>query len=96
MRTVNIGDLKNQLSAYLQYVKNGEEIIIRDRQIPVARLLPISALDLMEGEQELVASGALKLPEQPLDWEAFWALPSGNVSREAALQAVLEDRAGDR
>jgi prevent-host-death family protein len=96
MRTVNIGDLKNQLSAYLQYVKNGEEIIIRDRQVPVARLLPIPLTDLAEGERELVGSGVLKMPEQPLDWEAFWASPSGDVSREAAVQAVLEDRAEGR
>ena len=31
MRTVNIGELKNQLSGYLQYVKNGEEVVIRER-----------------------------------------------------------------
>jgi prevent-host-death family protein len=40
MKTVNIGELKNQLSCYLQYVKNGEEIVIRDRSVPVARILP--------------------------------------------------------
>ena len=41
MKTVNIGELKNQLSGYLQYVKNGEEIVkngeeivIRDRSVP--------------------------------------------------------------
>lgn len=46
MRTVNIGELKNQLSAYLQYVRNGEEVIVRDRNAPVApvaRILPIHA-----------------------------------------------------
>jgi prevent-host-death family protein len=43
MRTVNIGELKNQLSAYLQYVRNGEEVIVRDRNTPVARILPIHA-----------------------------------------------------
>jgi prevent-host-death family protein len=43
MRTVNIGELKNQLSAYLQYVRNGEEVIVRGRNTPVARILPIHA-----------------------------------------------------
>ncbi len=36
MKTVNIGELKDQLSGYLQYVRNGEEIVIRDRSVPVA------------------------------------------------------------
>jgi hypothetical protein len=34
MRTVNIGVLKNQLSAYLRYVRNGEEVVVRDRNVP--------------------------------------------------------------
>jgi hypothetical protein len=33
MRTVNIGVLKNQLSAYLR-VRNGEEVVVRDRNVP--------------------------------------------------------------
>ncbi len=96
MRTVNIGDLKNQLSAYLQYVKNGEEVVIRDRNVPIARILPISADEMDEDEQALVAAGIMKLPERPMDWDAFWARDTGNVSREDILRAVLEDRADDR
>ncbi len=32
MRSVNIGTLKNQLSAYLRYVRDGEEIVVHDRE----------------------------------------------------------------
>jgi prevent-host-death family protein len=95
MRTVNIGDLKNQLSAYLQYVRDGEEIIVRDRNLPVARILPVENADLSDHERQLVASGAMKLPEQEMDWEAFWALPKSKVSHRAAVKAALESR-GDR
>ncbi len=31
MKTANIGTLKNQLSAYLKYVRSGEEVAVRDR-----------------------------------------------------------------
>lgn len=31
MQAVNIADLKNNLSTYLEQVKNGEEFIIKDR-----------------------------------------------------------------
>ena len=95
MRTVNIGELKNQLSAYLQYVRNGEEVVVKDRNVPVARILPIRAGDYAAEEAQLVASGALKLPEKEMDWEAFWARPKANVPHDVAVQAALDSR-GDR
>ncbi len=42
MRSVNIAELKNRLSRYLTFAKGGEEIIIRDRNLPVAKLVPFS------------------------------------------------------
>ncbi len=95
MRTVNIGELKNQLSGYLQYVKNGEEVVVRDRSVPVARILPFRQDGGWEREAQLVASGALKMPEEAMDWDRFFLVPAGDVSREVALQAALESR-GDR
>ena len=61
MKTVNIADLKNQLSAYIQLVRNGEEVIVKDRNLPVARISPYALTDLSEDERQLVASGAMKL-----------------------------------
>ena len=95
MRTVNIGELKNQLSGYLQYVKNGEEIVIRDRSVPVARILPFRHGSGWEQEEQLVASGALKMPEEEMDWNQFFLAPAGNVSREIAVDVAIESR-GDR
>ena len=45
MKTVNIGTLKNKLSAYLQDVRNGEEVIVQDRKKPIARIVPIRSAD---------------------------------------------------
>jgi prevent-host-death family protein len=42
MRNVNIAELKNRLSRYLTFAKGGEEIVIRDRNLPVAKLVPFS------------------------------------------------------
>jgi prevent-host-death family protein len=95
MRTVNIGELKNQLSGYLQHVKNGEEIVIRDRSIPVARILPFRHGSAWDKEVQLIASGALKMPEEEMDWNQFFLAPAGNVSRETAVETVIESR-GDR
>ena len=95
MRTVNIGELKNQLSGYLQYVKNGEEIVIRDRSVPVARILPFRHGSGWEQEEQLVASGALKMPEEEMDWNEFFLAPAGNVPQEIAVKIAIESR-GDR
>jgi prevent-host-death family protein len=41
MKSVNIAELKNRLSLYLNDVKAGEEILVRDRNQPVARIVPL-------------------------------------------------------
>ncbi len=40
MKRVRIADLKARLSAHLRYVRSGREIVVLDRDTPVARLLP--------------------------------------------------------
>ncbi len=89
MKSVNIGTLKNELSAYLRYVRDGEEVVVRDRNVPIARIVPFRTVNVTEEEAELAARGILKLPEQEMDWEAFWKLPTGEMSHEAALQAAV-------
>jgi antitoxin (DNA-binding transcriptional repressor) of toxin-antitoxin stability system len=39
MRSVNVAELKNRLSKYLSFAKGGEEVMIRDRNLPVAKLV---------------------------------------------------------
>jgi prevent-host-death family protein len=91
MRTANIGTLKNQLSAYLRFVRNGEEVIVCDRNVPVARILPIQAADDFDTEEAaLIAAGIMIPPKRtaPMDWDRFWAIRTGEVSDEAAKEAI--------
>ena len=94
--SVNIAELKNRLSAYLQHVRSGEEIVIRDRNLPVAKLVPLSSTETSAEEFGLVASGRLLLPVQELDENAFWAIGAKNRVRKsrsrAIRRAVSEDR----
>lgn len=97
MKTVNVADLKNRLSAYLQLVRAGEEVIVKDRNQPVARISRYDVSDLSESERRLVASGVLKLPdEETSNWDAFWdeycKRPGANISQEALVRAVVEER----
>ena len=43
MRIVNISELKARLSAHIQLVRDGEEVLVCDRNKPVARIVPSSA-----------------------------------------------------
>ena len=89
MRTVNIGTLKNQLSAYLQFVRSGEEVIVRDRNVPVARIVPFKKdEELSEDDAYLVASGQMTLAKEKMDWDSFWALPRPAVSDQAVKDAI--------
>jgi prevent-host-death family protein len=96
MRSVNVAELKNRLSTYLTYAKSGEVIVIRDRNLPIAKLIPFTAEDAGEGELALVAAGAMRLPEVPLDLEQLWKMPRATVTSIAAVQAVLGERAEGR
>jgi prevent-host-death family protein len=92
MRSVNVAELKNRLSTYLTYAKSGEVVVIRDRNLPVAKLVPFVAEDATEEELALVAAGAMRLPEEPLDLDRLWKMPRAIVRGSAATQAVLDER----
>jgi prevent-host-death family protein len=97
MKTVNIADLKNRLSSYLQLVREGEEVIVKDRNQPVARITAYDTSGLSESERRLVASGALKLPEEPApNWDEFcdefFARPGAKIDQQALIQAVIQER----
>ena len=93
MRSVNVAELKNQLSKYLTFAKSGEEIVIRDRNLPVAKLVPFSAEEASEEELLLVASGKMRLPKNSLNVDELLKIRTGKVSGNDALQALLDDRA---
>jgi len=97
MKTVQIGDLKNHLSAHLRDVRKGEEIIVRDRNEPVARIVPYVPESIEEQHRILIAQGLMTPPKNPAPdrdkWvKEFLAKPRPNVSRESIRRAILEER----
>ena len=75
MRTVNIGDLRNQLSAYLQHVKNGEEIVVCDRNTAVARILPIASTGIDEQEKNIFGQKNEKDTRRAVSLGFIYTLP---------------------
>ncbi len=96
MRSVNVAELKNQLSKYLTFARGGEEVVIRDRNLPVAKLVPFSADGADDQELILVAAGRMRLPKVRLDVKKLAKIPTGRVAGNKAIQAVLADREEER
>jgi antitoxin (DNA-binding transcriptional repressor) of toxin-antitoxin stability system len=92
MRSVNVARLKDQLSKYITFAKSGEEVVIRDRNLPVAKLVPFSAEGADEQELTLVAAGKLRMPVEQLDIKALLKIPTGTVEGNKAIEALLADR----
>src|SRR5258706_15194438 len=96
MRSVNVAELKNRLSKYLTFAKGGEEVVIRDRNLPVAKLVPFSAEGADDQELVLVAAGELRLPEGRLDIKEQLKNPTGSVAGSKEIQAVVANKGEER
>lgn len=95
MKSVNIAELKNRLSVYLNEVKSGEEILVRDRNKPVARIVPLArSRDEDEGLLALASQGKLRLGEGTLE-ESFWEMPAPRVSAATLRRAIQQERDDD-
>jgi prevent-host-death family protein len=95
MKSVNIAELKNRLSWYLNEVRAGEEILVRDRNLPIARIVPLQLAPDQDAELlALAAQGKLRLGEGELD-ESFWDLPAPRISSEALRRAIEQERNED-
>jgi antitoxin (DNA-binding transcriptional repressor) of toxin-antitoxin stability system len=92
MKAVKVAELKAKLSAHLRYVRNGEEVIVCDRDKPIARISPIRADEHSERMQRLIARGIVDPPAKR--GPNKWPQPPGNVSAEAIERMWREDREG--
>jgi prevent-host-death family protein len=93
MRAVNIADLKNNLSRYLNEVRRGAEVVVKDRNKPIARIVPLSADEDYETElMELISHGSARLPRSydPLP-KSFWTEPMPKTSVDL-LDLLRKDR----
>ena len=75
MKRANIAEFKNHLSEYLAAVANGEQVEVRKRNTPLARVVPIplpgrNRTVLGCGKGSVIVKGDLTAPMMPAsDWE---------------------------
>lgn len=89
-KSAAVAELKAHLSRFLRRVKAGEEIVITERNVPVARIVPVLAaaddrLRALE-RQGLVRIGSGKLPKD------FWKRSRGKDEKGLVRAAVAKER----
>ncbi len=96
MRTTNIAELKNHLSSFLADVKRGEEILISERNQPIAKIVPLhNTTDFSAEELALAAAGILRLPEESEVSESFLKEKRSALKGATAIKAVIDERDED-
>ncbi len=59
---VGVRELRNNLSRYLDRVRNGEEVVVTDRGRAIARVLPVGAERALD---RLIAEGVVTPAQRP-------------------------------
>ena len=93
MLSSNVSELKAQLSEQLRHVKQGETILVTERGLPIARIVPISAEDRWEGDVREAMEAGLLRPGTGAVPDRFWTMPlpaDPGATVRAALQAERE------
>lgn len=92
--TAAVAELKARLSHYLRRVKAGEEVLVTERNVPVARLVPVGkATPDQERLRDLERQGLIRLGTGALP-KGFWKLPRGRDPDALVRTAVAEEREG--
>ncbi len=85
---IGVREIRQGASTILARVEEGEEFIITNRGVPIARLLPISVDDEEEIEK-MIANGDIIEADGNI-WDL--PLPTYKVRGKSATQQLLEER----
>jgi prevent-host-death family protein len=92
MTKASISDLKARLSAYLDIVRQGDDVLVTDRGRVIARLAPVTGDALEDSRREmLIRTGRLRPPTTALPRDfGRRHRPQDDAGR--SLAALLEER----
>ena len=99
MKTATLTETKNQLSALIDRVREGETILILDRGRPVARLASVLADDGSQSDGRLLRlerQGLLRRAPAAKTPDLLPSLPVRARQGASALEALLEERRSQR
>ena len=90
-KTAAVTELKANLSRYLSRVKAGEEILVTERGVAVARLVPAVAHQGLEQLKDLERQGLVRLGTGKLP-KNFWTLPRPRDPGSAVRTGLRQER----
>jgi prevent-host-death family protein len=61
MKTTGVAELEANLSRYLAHAKGGHEVVITERGLPVAKLVPLEGEERRESRRERLSDASLPL-----------------------------------
>ena len=97
METASITQVKNGLSAFIDRVRGGESIVILDRDAPVARIEPVTALDDPAGRiSRRTRSGILRPAAGRPPIELMRTRGPALAEGASAVAAIVDERATGR
>jgi len=92
MKTAAVARLKAELSRYLRLVKSGEEIVVTEHRVPVARLVPIEPGDIVDEDlRELERQGLLRVGSGKLP-KGFWKQRRARDPKGLLRKALMKER----
>lgn len=96
MQTAAVAELKASLSEYLGRVKAGEEILVTDRGIPVAKVVPLKrGQDISSRMVSMEKSGKVQIGRNRLA-ESFWSIPRPDDLEAVARSFLADEREENR
>ena len=92
MNQPGVAELKAHLSSYLKQVKAGREVLITERGVPIAKLVPLPATELRKSRRERLAkAGLLRLGRGRIR-RSFFPPPKPGSPGPTLLECLLEER----
>lgn len=92
MKKAAVAELKAQLSRFLSRVKAGEEILVTERNVPIARLVPVGQVGKdQESLRDLERQGLIRLGSGRVPRD-FWKLPRPRDPEGRVRKAVARER----
>src|SRR5882672_3307514 len=96
MKSASVTDVKNNLSKYLELVKNGEAVLITERGIAIARIESVRARQDETADEARLArlerAGVIKRGRGPIPQWLIDKAPVKVAEGVSALQALLDER----
>ncbi len=97
MNTAGVAQLKARLSSYLKRVKAGQEVLITERGVPVAKLTPLDGEEWRKTRRERLArAGLIRLGRGRLPRSFFSTPLPARPDGPSLLDCLLAEREENR